>query len=64
MTNKWSDNRNNMSGLELINSQETEAIKKKYEKKINLLIEHIKKMKHNNDFFNYNVDNDILTSKS
>lgn len=40
-----------------------EEIRKKYERKIRLLVDYIKKVKTNSNFFNYNVDNDILVNK-
>ena len=39
-----------------------EDLKQKYKRKIKLLIDYIHKIKDNTDFFNYNVDNDILTN--
>ena len=42
---------------------DVEEIRKKYERKIRLLVDYIKKVKTNSNFFNYNVDNDILVNK-
>ena len=43
-----------------VRDADSEGLKKKYEHKIAILVDYIKKIKNNSDFFNYNLDNDIL----
>lgn len=39
-----------------------ELLKDRYETKIKTLVDYIKKIRDNNDFFNFSVDNNVLTS--
>lgn len=39
-----------------------ELLKERYETKIKTLVDYIKKIRDNNDFFNFSVDNNVLTS--
>lgn len=46
----------------LIEDWDLEAMKEKYDQKIKQLVDYIKKIRDNNDFFNFDVDNNILVS--
>lgn len=46
----------------LIEEWDLEAMKDKYDSKIKQLVDYIRKIRDNNDFFNFDVDNNILVS--
>lgn len=46
----------------LIEEWDLEAMKDKYDQKIKQLVDYIRKIRENNDFFNFDVDNNILVS--
>lgn len=46
----------------LIEEWDLEAMKDKYDQKVKQLVDYIRKIRDNNDFFNFDVDNNILVS--
>jgi hypothetical protein len=52
-----------IKNMELFNEEfDFQLLKERYEAKIKTLVDYIKKIRDNNDFFNFSVDNNVLTA--